>query len=94
MRLFNSSITYLFRVCDLSSPKNESGCVYVFVSQPHENFACVGTTSCVRTRLSIHNYEVSAPETTPACPNPNALCAWACGFGETKMDLRWCVERR
>ena len=86
--------SYPFTISNYSLPTNESGYVYMLVSQRNQNFTYIGTTNCIRTRLIMHNTGTGAIETAPAYLRPFSLYAYVCGFGGTRRDLRYYIERR
>ena len=85
---------YPFRISDFSLPTDESGYVYMLVSIRHPDFAYIGTTKCLRSRLVLHNSGVGAIETAPAHLRPFGLYAYVCGFGGQRSDLRYNIETR
>ena len=86
--------SYPFVISDYALPTNNSGYVYMLVSRRHQNFAYIGTTSCIRTRLNLHNSGVGAKETAPAHLRPFALFAYICGFNGFRSDLRFLIEEK
>jgi predicted GIY-YIG superfamily endonuclease len=89
-----TTASYPFTISNYSLPTNDSGYVYMLVSQRHQNYTYIGTTNCIRTRLSLHNSGTGAIETAPAYLRPFALYAYVCGFEGCRRDLRYYIERK
>ena len=83
-----------FRNCDVSLPQCQTGFVYMLLSIRHRNFAYIGTTNCIRTRIQRHNRGTGAMETAPSYLRPFALYAYICGFGGCRRDLRYYIEAK
>ena len=66
----------------------------MLVSLRHPNYSYIGTTSCIRTRIQMHNSGNGARATAPAYLRPFALFAYICGFTNTRTDLRYYVENQ
>jgi predicted GIY-YIG superfamily endonuclease len=89
-----SPSSFPFRVCDMPLPQCNTGFVYMLVSMKHPSYTYIGTTNCIRTRIQMHNCGNGAIETAPAYLRPFALFAYVCGFGGTRRDLRYYIERK
>lgn len=86
--------SFPFKICDVSLPQCMTGYVYFLVSIRFPNFSYIGTTIDIRSRLQQHNSGHGSIETVPAYRRPYALLAYICGFGESRRDLRYYVERK
>ena len=86
--------SFPFRICDVTLPVVNSGYVYMLVSLRHPNYSYIGTTSCIRTCIQMHNSGNGARATAPAYLRPFALFAYICGFTNTRTDLRYYVENQ
>ena len=87
--------SYSFRIADVQLPDVQSGYVYMLISLRHPNFAYIGETICIRSRIQMHNSGHGARATTPVYLRPFALFAYICGFSSTsRSDLRFYVEQQ
>lgn len=83
-----------FRICDITLPVVSSGYVYMLISLRHPNYSYIGTTSCIRSRIQLHNTGNGARATAPAYLRPFALFAYICGFTSNRSDLRYFIENK
>ena len=46
---------FLFRICDISLPQDQTGSVYFLMSQKYTSYFHIGSTLCLRTTLRKYN---------------------------------------
>ena len=92
-RVLNPS-TFPFSTSHIHLPQDNSGYVYMLVSMKHNNYVYIGTTKDIRSRINMHNSGNGAIEIAPAYLRPFALLSFVCGFGGTRRDLRYYIERK
>ena len=60
-------------------PQCNTGHVHMLMSIKRMNFACIGKTKCVRTRMQKQNHSVEAVDTEPIHLRPHDVFAYVCG---------------
>ena len=81
--------SFAFRICDIQLPIVASAYVHVLLSLRHPNYACIGTTRCIRTRIQMHNAGNGAIDIDSACLRPFASFACVYGFVCNQNQLRF-----
>ena len=85
--------SFPYRICDMSLPECKTGYVYMLISIKNQDFAYIGKTNCIRTRLRQHNSGVGSTSTQPIHLRPFALHAYICGFN-CNQELMFYIERK
>ena len=66
----------------------------MLISLRHPNYSYIGTTTCICTRIQIHNSGNGTRATAPAYLRPFTPFAYICGFTKNCSDLRYYIENQ
>jgi predicted GIY-YIG superfamily endonuclease len=97
-RTLNPSISFPFRICDISLPMCNTGYVYMLLSMRNQQFTYIGKTDSIRRRIREHNTGVGSVSTEPTHLRPYALFAYICGANCNDglllyLERQWKIKR-
>ena len=97
-RTLNPSITFPFRICDISLPMCNTGYVYMLLSMRNKQYTYIGKTNSIRRRIREHNTGVGSVSTEPTHLRPYALFAYICGANCNDtlllyLERQWKIKR-
>ena len=84
-----------FRICDISLPQDQTGSVYVLMSQKYTFYVHIGSTLCLRTTSRKYN---SGGYTSGTDIDMNlrtfVLIAYICGFRKDRQIIEYIKDKR